>query len=188
MELSIPDKIIYMFPWPKAESSVLLQIRVSFVFPSSVSGRGYKIGPVRLCVCLSVSQRSHGWIIWHTDLKICVTIDLDNISDEFEGQGRQIEKRNFLSFWWVSLCRFTAMAYDVTRCHAVTSYDITWHHIMMSQRHNDVIVCLKVFQVRIPAKRARRGRGVNAQAFSLFCRSTERFKCYAQLNGLGNFL
>ncbi len=30
------------------------------IIPSRVSGRGYKIGPVCVCVCLSVSWHSHG--------------------------------------------------------------------------------------------------------------------------------
>ena len=63
------------------------------IFPSRVSGRGYKIGAVCpsvcLCVCVSVIQLSHGWTVWRMDLKICVKINIDNILDEFEHQGHR---------------------------------------------------------------------------------------------------
>ncbi len=59
------------------------------IFPSRVSGRGYKIGPVCVFVCLSVIQRSHGQTVWDRNLKFGVRFDLDNISYEFEGQGHR---------------------------------------------------------------------------------------------------
>ncbi len=45
------------------------------IFPSRVSGRGYKIGPVCVCVCLSVchsalsrlNRLTHGGKIWRGD-------------------------------------------------------------------------------------------------------------------------
>ncbi len=37
--------------------------------------------------CLCVCQFSHGWTVWRTDPKYGIGVDLDNISDEFEGQG-----------------------------------------------------------------------------------------------------
>ncbi len=40
-------------------------------------------------VCLSVSERSHGRTIGDRNLKFGQRIDLDNISDEFEGQGHR---------------------------------------------------------------------------------------------------
>ncbi len=54
------------------------QIFLIYSIPSRVSSLGYKIGPVWVCVCLSIGL---------TDPKFGGGVDLDNISDEFEGQG-----------------------------------------------------------------------------------------------------
>ena len=43
----------------------------------------------RVCVCLSVSQRSHGWTVWAMDLKFGRNIAFDNTLDKFEGQGHR---------------------------------------------------------------------------------------------------
>ncbi len=69
------------------------------VIPSRISGRGYKIGPVCLSVCLSVIQRSHGQTVWHTDSECDTGMYQHNISAKFEGQGRHIIKRNFYRQW-----------------------------------------------------------------------------------------
>ncbi len=59
------------------------------IIPSCISSQGYGIGPVCVCVrvCLSVSPLTAEPF----DLKTQNGggIDLDNISDEFEGQGHR---------------------------------------------------------------------------------------------------
>ncbi len=83
------------------------------LFPFRISGWGYEIGPVCLsvCVCLSVGQRSSGLTDWATDLKSCIGIDLDNISDEFEGKGHRskikvtmLKNVIFRTYLWCVLC------------------------------------------------------------------------------------
>ncbi len=64
----------------------------SFI-PSHVSGQGYKIGPVCVCVSVSVSQRSPIWTIWLTDSKFDGGVDLDNISYKLKGQGYRSKDR-----------------------------------------------------------------------------------------------
>ncbi len=60
-------------------------------FPSRVSGRGYKIGPVSVCVsvCLSVSEHSHGRTVWPSIMKFGVSTDLNNLLAKFDGQGHR---------------------------------------------------------------------------------------------------
>ena len=132
-------------------------------FPSRVSGRGYKIGPMCVCVCrsvcLSVSQRSPGWTVWATDLKFGVRIDLDNISDEFEGQSHRSKvKVAILKKTW-----FSDFSYGVTYvdCTEPFRHD-TWRHVtschdIMTSR--DVLTSFGDFSARILTRRARCGRG-----------------------------
>ncbi len=78
------------------------------IFSICVSGRGYTISPI-----IGVSVRAlTAETIWCTDLKYSKEIDLDNISDNFEGQGHRskvnvmtyhIGKHNFLSVKWVEV-------------------------------------------------------------------------------------
>ncbi len=69
-----------------------------------------------MCVSvrLSVIQRFYGLTVQDTDLRFGVRIDLDNISDEFEGQGHRskvkvamLKNMILFSFLWVDPCRFT---------------------------------------------------------------------------------
>ena len=102
------------------------------IFPSRVSGRVYGIGPV----CMSVCQRSHGWTVWSTDPKFGGRIYLDNISDEFEGQGPRskvkvamLENVNFRHFWWEGPCRLP----DI-RCHVMSHRDVMTSHDVITSR------------------------------------------------------
>ncbi len=45
---------------------VLREFYAVSIFPSRVSGRGYKIGPVCLSVCVCVCRLSRGWTVWCT--------------------------------------------------------------------------------------------------------------------------
>ena len=108
-----------------------------FVIPSRVSSRGYKIGPICVCVCLSVCQRSHGWNVWDTNLKFCMNIVLDNISDEFKGQGQGsqvkvaiLKNMIFRLFDGVICIDFTDPFCDdmTSPCDVMTSRDVmAWH-------------------------------------------------------------
>ncbi len=42
-----------------------------------------------LCVCVCVCECSHDWMGWRTITKFCTAIDLEDLSDEFNGQGRR---------------------------------------------------------------------------------------------------
>ncbi len=130
--------------WQNYQISVLLRyccIWPFCIFPSRVSGRGYKIGPVCacVCVCVFVCQRSHGWTIWPTDLKFSMDITFDNISDEFEGQ------RSRSPFWktWFS------------------NFSMVWRHSMTSWHH------LRTFGQGYWQRGHIAGGRVNAQVFSL---------------------
>ncbi len=70
------------------------------IFPSCVSGRGYKIGPFCVSVCLSVSERSHGRTIGDRNLKFGQRIDMiiSRMSLKVKGQGSHVEKRDFQTF------------------------------------------------------------------------------------------
>ena len=108
------------------------------LIPSRISGRGYKISPVCLSVRPSVIQRSFGWTVWNTDPKIGRDIDLDDISDEFEGQGHRSKvKITRLKNMILQSCRWACT--DV-QCHQTVKY----YKGVMSQR--DIIkigpVCL----------------------------------------------
>ncbi len=96
-----------------------------------------------VCVCLSVSQHSIDWTIWATDLKSDMGIDLDNISDEVEGQGNRSKFKVAMlkNFLWCDLCR---MHRAILSWHPLTTFrqeNWQWGHVA--------------------------GGRVNAQAFSL---------------------
>ena len=95
-----------------------------FIITSSVSGRGNRIDPVCvsvcLCVCLSVSQRSHGQTNWCTHLKNGTGIGIDELSDKFDGQGHRSRSLGWNIFWCKTLA-FYILAYDVTSWCRVTS-------------------------------------------------------------------
>ncbi len=55
-------------PWATGDmgmKSLITYWSASRIFPSRVSGRGYKIGPVCVCVCLSVRLSALSWLILH---------------------------------------------------------------------------------------------------------------------------
>ena len=86
---------------------------IMLLFPPASAVEGINsVRCVCLSVCLSVSQRSQGWTDWATDPKFGVGIDLDNISEEFEGQGHRskvkvanLKNVIFGLFLWCDLCR-----------------------------------------------------------------------------------
>ena len=67
----------------------ITQKRIAFlsIITSRVSGRGYKNGGV--CVCVLVCEHSYGWTDRRTVRKFGTGVDLDDISDEFDGQGHR---------------------------------------------------------------------------------------------------
>ncbi len=77
-------------------------------------------------------------------------VDLDNISDGFEGQGHR------------SKVKVTRLKNVIFSCIIFATY-----------KEND---CSKDFLLGILTKRARRGRGVNAQAFSFKLINHQRIK------------
>ena len=147
------------------ERLFLILHKVVYIVPSRVSGRGYKIGPVCVSVCLSVSLRSHGWTVWHADPKFGRGLDLDNISDEFEDQGHRSK---------VKVARLKNVIFEVsdgwiTQNQFVMTPDVMWHHVTTSWRHmtswydvmmsrHDVLTSVDDFWARILTKRAPRGR------------------------------
>ncbi len=77
-------------------SSMICRLEKSkllFLITSRVSGRGYKNRAICGCVCVSVCvcEHSHGWMDWRTITKFGTAIDLDDLSDEFDGQCRRLK-------------------------------------------------------------------------------------------------
>ncbi len=101
--------------------------------PYCVSGRGYKTGPVCMCVCVSVRllvinltdepfdyRPKIWWRGWPWEYLRWLWRSMSYI----KGQGRKVEKLTWFSdlqMDWIDLCRFTL-------CH-MTSSDVTWHHM-----------------------------------------------------------
>ncbi len=61
-----------------------------------------------VCVCVLVCEHSHGWTNWRTVTKFGTGVDLDNISEEFNGQGRRskvkvIQLKNVVLELWPRL-------------------------------------------------------------------------------------
>ena len=111
---------------------------VSTLFPSSISGRGYKIGPV----CVSVSERSYTWTVWCRNLEFGAGVDFDNISDKVIGQrSRSPFWKTWFSYFflWCDLCRLhrAILSWHLTSCdvtarrHDVTAwrFDILWQFL-----------------------------------------------------------
>ncbi len=125
------------------ESEVLVinfNLHVILLVPSRVSGWGYKIGPVCLCVrvsvCLSVSELSRGWTVWPRTTKSGTGIDLDNISAKFDGQGH----RSKVKVARLKNVIFRLFPYGVTYvdctnpfCHDILRQVTSRHDIMTSQ-------------------------------------------------------
>ncbi len=94
------------------------------------------------CECVSVCGHSYGWTVWHIMMKFSTGIDLDDILDEFDGQGHRSQVKVTRSKTWVSwFSRLSAriqniglwcdviLLCDVIWRHGMTSHDITtWHH------------------------------------------------------------
>ncbi len=154
--------------WDDGQSIGQLSTSNKF-FPPASAVEGIKSVPsVCACVCLSVIQRSHGWTVWHTDPKFDGGVNLDNISDEFEGQGHRskvkvarTKKRDFRSFSWVN--------YTEPVCHDTWHHVTSRHDVMMSldvmkswygvtTSWHDVLTSFDDFWARILTKRARRRR------------------------------
>ncbi len=118
-------------------------------FPPASAVEGIKSVPcVCVCVCLSVSWRSHGRTVWCTDAKFSVMVDLDNVSDEFEGQGHRskfkvatLKKRYFQTFLWCYVCR-SSLSWHLTPCdvtarrHVTSRYNVMTSHDVMVWRHD----------------------------------------------------
>ena len=83
------------------------------------------------CVCLSVRQSviqpSHGWTVWHTDVKIGRDIDLDKILDNFEGQGHRSKVKVAI------LKNVIFRHFDGATCIDCTDpfYDDVWSHMTL---------------------------------------------------------
>ena len=70
-------------------------VKVSIpIFTSRVSGWGDRISLVFPSFRLSVHQRSYGQTAWHMDTKFHIGIDLEKISDKFDGQGQRSRSRS----------------------------------------------------------------------------------------------
>ncbi len=101
----------------------------SFFPPASVVEGIKSVPSVCPSVCPSVSQRSHGWTFWCTDPKFGGGVDLENISDEFEGHRSKVKvarlKNRIFEYQmgWPVQIQFM-MSYDVTAWHN----DIMWCH------------------------------------------------------------
>ncbi len=133
-----------------------------------------------LSVCVSVSQRSHGWTVCPRVTKLGmekfgIEIDLDIISAKFKAQDHRSNVKVTRSQSQIlnvsngltcadSLCHVTwhhvTSRHDVTTsCYVTASCDITaWRHNIMWYLWIALISCRKVFQARILTKRAWRGR------------------------------
>ena len=112
-------------------NSLISEITNSF-FTSRISGRGYRNGPV----CVSVCGHTHGWPVWHFSTKFSTGIDLDDILEEFDGQGHRSKvkvtrsKHDFHDFLvWVP--RYKTVASGVTWCYVTFCDDTTWRHDVM---------------------------------------------------------
>ncbi len=110
---------------------------------------------------LSVCQHSPDWTVRHMDLKIWWRDWPWQYLGWLWGSRSKVARLKNVIFWifrWVDLCRSTLS------CHMM-SCDVTAWSQYVSVRHPNVIWRL---WVRILTRRARRGRTVNAQAFSWF--------------------
>ncbi len=165
-----------------------------------------------MCVCLSVSQLSSGWIVWATDLKSGMRHDLDNISDEFEGQGQRSRSPCWkmwfskLLIGWIMYIKLV-ITHDVIRGHAVTwrhavtsRHDVMlWYYIVMMSwvkknmpenvLRSMIISCCNVWNVCVRRSMGQEywqgyvaGGRVNAQAFSLEMFCVSSFSWSEQLN------
>ncbi len=116
------------------------------LFPPASAVEGIKSVPsVCPSVRLPVIQHSHGWTVWHTDLKFGGAVDLDNISDEFEGQGQRSRspgwKTWFPKFQMAELHR-ASLSWHLTSCdvtawrHVTSRYDITMSRDVIVGRHD----------------------------------------------------
>ncbi len=104
-----------------------ISIEISLI-TSCVSGRGYKNGAACVCLSVSVCEHSHGWTDWHTVTKFGTGIDLDDILDNFVGQGHRSKvkvtrSKNVISMIFSIVCKDTK--YDVM----VWCLDVIWHHV-----------------------------------------------------------
>ncbi len=113
------------------------------IFPSTVIGRGYKIGPVCVCVsvCLSVclstlsqlNRFMHGPKIW-------LRVYFDDITDEFNSQCHKSK---------VHVDMLKSMIKDSPswhKCNLISTCDLTVSYDVIVWRHTTI---LKVFEVRI---------------------------------------
>ncbi len=171
--------------------------RLWHFIPSRVSGGGYKIGPVFLCVCvcLSVSERSHSRTVWPRVTKFGVGMDLGKISAKFEGQGHRSKVATLKTSFSgvpeglscvVPLCNLTSC--DVTAWRHVTSqYDVmtSWYDVMTSYdvmvRHHDITAWRLDILWRLLGKNTDKGarRGRARQRSGVFiCAITKAYKEY----------
>ena len=148
-------------------------------FPSRVSGRGYKIGPV----CVSVCHHSHSCTVWATDLKFGRNINFDNISDEFEGPGHRskvkdaILKKTWFSdfFLWCDLCRLhrAILSWHLMSCDVMARRrDVTWRHSVTSWHP------LTTSGQEYWKRRHVAGGRVNAHAFSYCTINRLNYACF----------
>ena len=93
---------------------------------------------VCVSVCPCVSYHSCGWTDWDIGLKFGVGICLDNISDDFIGQGQRskfkVTKLGNVIVLTYSYFSDTTVSWSMVWCHDVTAWrhDVIWRHSMTS--------------------------------------------------------
>ena len=76
--------------FPEPIRAGFLHFSRQYLFPSRVSGRGYKISPVCLCICVCVCLSALSRLNrLRYGPKFGGGVYLDDISDKFEGQGHR---------------------------------------------------------------------------------------------------
>ena len=109
------------------------------IFLWGISGRRYKIGPVCLSVCLPVFASVRSLTAEPCDKwtpNFYIEVDLDKIMNEFDGQGQRSKspgkKRDFWSFKWADLRRFTLSCHMMSCDSMMWCCDAIWCHIVTS--------------------------------------------------------
>ncbi len=135
-------------------------------FTYRVSGWGHRIGAVCVCVCVSVcvcvcALKTELFDLWARNFTCRSTWTISRSSSmvKVKGQGHQVRKCYFggnstsFSLIWRAWCKTLAM---------VSCQDVIWRQSMTSHPH----VTSQTDVIWAKGKNYRRGRYVNAQAFS----------------------
>ncbi len=76
---------------------------LALILPSRFSGRGYKIGPVRLLVTSLLAEAVDLGLrnlVW----RMTLITSWPSLKIKVKGQGRHVEKHYFRTFEWCDLC------------------------------------------------------------------------------------